>query len=185
MLFLNPKWRLLGNSGVMVTPALVWPATPLDIVSTKWMRMEVFIAGYASGGAIGRICMGSASATIDTGATCATSVLEGTTLTSTSVNATGVPLGGTNINGPRSAEADFYNVASVVKRIVGRADGSSVSAGTAPLNISVAGIWVNTAAVIKCLQLQSWSGVTGSGGSPSGTNFSAGTEWSIWGKDDA
>lgn len=180
MLFLNPKFKLLGNSGIAGGSVTSWPASPLVIPPAKYLHIEGFIAGYSGGGAIGRLRFG-ATTTVDTGNNYGTGIVEGATLNTTAVNIPGIPLGVTAITGPRFFTIEVFNVAGIVKRAVGRADASSVSAGTAPLNISVCGIWVNTTSQIGCVDIASYSNLTNT---TTGQQFTANTEFAVWGKDE-
>jgi hypothetical protein len=175
MLFLNPKWKLLGSgsgSGTSIT-------LPASFQVMKYHHIEGFISGY-SGNAIGRIRPGTT--TVDPAGNCASALIEGVTLNNTSINAAGWPLAVTGIAGPRQFSLDVYNVSGFVKRMSGLSNSNSTSATTAPVSSRLAGIWNNTAAPIQIYDLTSFSVLTGTA---TGLTFNAGTEFSVWGKDDA
>lgn len=172
-LYVASSWTLLASaSGSGVTVA---PPGPFDV--RKYLHIEGFISGYNSA-AIGRIRPGAVAA--DTGNNCASYMFEQLIAATTAVSIPGWPTAQTAITGARFFEMDIYNVAGVVKRMIGRSNNNSVSAATVPLQTVMSGIWVNTAAPIQFVDLTSYASLITTA---TANTFNAGTEFAVWGSD--
>jgi hypothetical protein len=169
-------WQFLGKSSLGANAATVGP---LVLTATrKHMQIRLWVPGYANSGIVS-LQLGGAS--IDTGSNYACSLLEGATLTTTSVNVTGMRMGVTTTTSPRYVVIDVDNFSnSQVKRILFRSNSISTSAGTAPTMVSGACIWADTTNSIQRIQFTAFNATTGT----TTVNLNSGTEFEVWGRDD-
>lgn len=168
--------RVLLGKGLWSSGASFGPI--ISPIIKKHNQLRIWVQAYASAGIIS-LQVGNAA--IDTATNYAAGILEGATLTTTSVSVTGIRLGGSTTTGPRYIEVEWSNwSAAQVKRFLIRSNSISVSAATAPTLTNIAGIWVNTTAFPDRIQFTSFNGVTGT----TTTNFSGAAEVEWWGWDD-
>jgi hypothetical protein len=110
-----------------------------------------------------------------------TALMEGVTLTTTSVSVPGWPTAATVNNVARFGHMHCQNTAGVVKRM----SGIGLSAGTAPtvvpLIVQHAGMWNNTSNLINQAELAVYDAITGA--TISKPHVNAGTYLMAWGRN--
>jgi len=170
------NWQFLGKASLSVAAASVGPV--VLTTARKHLQIRFWTPGSASAG-IASLQLGGA--TIDTGANYCASLIEGVTLTTTSVSVTGIRIGVAATTGPRYCVLDVDTWASnLAKRVLARTNSVSTAANTAPTFTQVAGLWVDTTNSIQRVQFTAFNGLTGT----TTVNLSAGCEFEVWGRDD-
>lgn len=164
--------RAVWSSGAVVGP--------LTIIPKKHLEIRLIVGGYAGGGGIASAQVGNTT-TIDSGTNYAiTTENQGAAAVTTSVSLTGMRVAGTTATASRFSIIRVTSISSIVKRFLMETNSISVSAATAPTFDQVAGLWVNTSGLIGVVQFTAFSALTGT----TTVNFLAGTEFSVWGRDD-
>lgn len=172
------SWVFLGQgtaSAAVRTTKIIW------IGAYKQLHFEYFIAGY-SGGAIGRLIVGPTSGLSETGTTFCTSLIEGVTITATSVSVPGWPTAVSTAAAPRYGHMWVDNVATVVKRMSGHGQHSGTAPTTVPTQMRMEGLFNDTSNLINQAELAVYDAITGA--TISTTTFNAGTFLNVWGRND-
>jgi hypothetical protein len=171
------NWEFLGRLN-LATAAINSGTLTLSGLR-RWLRVYVFISGYAGSGGVARLRFG-AGAAVDAGANYAENGGENGAAFTARTALVGLNSGGSAIVGPRLTMFEIYNLTAQVKRVRVSANSGSVVAATAPTDYQASGIWVNTTAQIDRLDLNSYSLVTGT---TAGGNLLANTEIFVEGRD--
>lgn len=173
----NPAgaWEFLGRSA-WVSGATV---PSIFIHGKKHLWIRAIVGGIAAAG-IPRIRFGGGA--IDTGNNYATSLIQGVTLDATSVSVPGHSLCSTGITGRLIASLEVVNIPSVSKRSLGKAQHSSISAAVAPTQVQISGLWVDLTNQVGILDMANYDTLTAT--TVSANAFLAGTEFTVWGRDD-
>jgi len=170
------NWAFLGRgtSGAAVrTGVVVWAGTYTQLM------VEYFIAGYAGAG-VGRILCGN-TAPNEAATDCCTALIEGVTLTSTSVSVTGWPTAVNTAAAARYGVMFIDNQATFVKRMIGNGQYAGTAPTTVPTMIQHAGMYNNSATSIQQMSFVSFATVTTN---VIGAAFTTGTYFNVWGRNN-
>lgn len=171
-------WRFLGQgtaSGAVRTSVVTWTGT------FKQLHIEYFIAGY-SGNAIGRVIVGVSAGPSESGLLMCTSLIEGVTITTTSVSVPGWPTAVTAGAVSRYGHMWIDNQTAIVKRMSGHGQHSGTAPTTVPTQMRMEGLWNNTSALINSVEMAVYDTITAT--TVSTTTFAAGTYFNVWGRND-
>lgn len=170
------NWVFLGQataSGTTATGTISWAG------QFSQLMLEYWISGYAANG-IGRICIANSGTPSTTATTACTSLIEGVTINITSVSCAGWPVAVTLNALARYGWIFIDNASGGVKR----ATGHGLTGGTAPTipptQIRLAGMSSQTT-LIQSLNMVSYNAITGN---VLGGAFTAGTNITLWGRND-
>lgn len=172
------NWAFLGQataSNAVRTGTITWTGT------FKQLWFEYFISGY-SGSAIGRLIVGPTAGLSETGTTFCTSLIEGVTLTATSVSVPGWPTATTAGAVARFGHMYVQNTAGVVKRMTGHGQHSGTAPTVVPTQMRMAGMFNDATNLINKAELAVYDAITGA--AISATTFNAGTFLNVWGRND-
>jgi hypothetical protein len=172
------NWQFLGQataSTAVRTGTITWSGT------FKQLLFEYFISGY-SGSAIGRLIVGPTAGLSETGTTFCTSLIEGVTITATSVSVPGWPTAVTAGAVARCGWMYVDNQAAVVKRMSGHGQHSGTAPTVVPTQMRMEGMFNDTTNLINKAELASYAAITGS--AISAITFNAGTFLNVWGRND-
>ena len=170
------NWTFLGQgtSGATVrTGVVVWTGTYTQLM------VEYFIAGYAGTG-VGRILCGN-TAPSEIATDCCTALIEGVTLTATSVSVTGWPTAVNTAAAARYGVMFINNQATFVKRMIGNGQYAGTAPTTVPTMIQHAGMYNNSATSIQQMSFVSFATITTN---VIGAAFNAGTYFNVWGRNN-
>jgi hypothetical protein len=171
-------WRFLGQgtaSSAVRTSTVTWTGTFAQL------HIEYFIAGY-SGGAIGRVIVGPSGGPSETAGNMCTSLIEGVTITTSSVSVPGWPTAVTAAAVPRYGHMWIDNQASVVKRMTGHGQHSGTAPTVVPTQMRMEGMWSDTTNLIQSVEMAVYAAVTGT--TVAATTFAAGTFFNVWGRNN-
>jgi hypothetical protein len=174
------NWTFLGKSEILVAAPRTGTVTWTGGFRNLWVRY--FIAGSAVSG-VARILPGPTAGPNEAGLLCANSIIENSTLTTTSVSVSGWIVNGAANTHTRFGDQFIFNQQNLAKRMWGRGP-SAVNppvATTAPIQFSVAGHFVDTTNLINSFSLVNYTLITGN---VIGSNFNVGTYISVWGRND-
>lgn len=172
------NWAFLGQataSNAVRTGTITWTGT------FKQLLFEYFISGY-NGAAIGRLIVGPTAGLSETGTTFCTSLIEGVTITATSVSVPGWPTAVTAAAVPRYGWMYVDNQAAVVKRMSGHGQHSGTAPTTVPTQMRMEGMFNDTTNLVNKAELAVYAAITGA--AISATTFNAGTYLNVWGRND-
>lgn len=172
------NWQFIGQ---VTASNAVRTGTLTGLSAFKQLHFEYFVAGY-SNTAIARLIVGPSSGLSETATNHCTSLIEGVTLTSTSVSVPGWPLAVTVNNVPRYGHMWVQNVASVVKRMTGIGLHAGTAATVVPLQMQFSGLMSDATNAIDRAELAVYAAITGT--TISAITMNAGTYLNCWGRND-
>jgi len=170
------NWVLLGRgtaSAAVRTNTVVW------VGAYAQLMVEYYISGYAGNG-IGRILCGN-TAPSEVATDCCTALIEGITLTATSVSVTGWPTAVNVAAAARYGVMFITNQAAQVKRMVGSGQYAGTAPTVVPTMIQHAGMYNNTATLVQQMSFVSFATITTN---VIGATFNAGTYFNVWGRNN-
>jgi hypothetical protein len=170
------NWVFLGQataSGTTATGTITWAG------SFTQLMLEYWISGYAANG-IGRICIANSGTPSTTATTACTSLIEGVTINATSVSCAGWPVAVTLNALARYGWIFIDNASGGVKRATGHGLTGGTAPTTAPTQIRLAGMSSQTT-LIQSINMVSYNAITGNA---LGGAFTAGTNITLWGRND-
>lgn len=171
------NWQFLGQGITAVsavrTNTVVWTGAYAQLM------VEYYISGYAGNG-IGRILCGN-TAPNEAATDCCSGLIEGVTLTTTSVSVSGWPTAVNVANAQRYGVMFITNQATQVKRMVGNGQYAGTAPTVAPTMIQHAGMYNNTSTLIQQMSFVSYATITTN---TLGTNFTGGTYFNVWGRNN-
>jgi hypothetical protein len=171
------NWAFLGRG--VTTASIVRTNTVVWTGSYAQLYVEYYISGYAGAG-IGRILCGN-TAPSETATDCCTALIEGVTLTTTSVSVTGWPTAVNTANALRYGVMFITNQATAVKRMTGSGQYAGTAPTVVPTMIQHAGMYNNVATQIQQMALVSFATITTN---VLGTTFNTGTYFNVWGRNN-
>ena len=170
------NWVFLGQataSGTTATGTISWAG------QFSQLMLEYWISGYAANG-IGRICIANSGTPSTTATTACTALMQGVTLTTTSVSCAGWPTAVTLNALPRYGWMFIDNANGGIKRMTGH----GITGGTAPTVVPTLmqmGGMSSQTTLIQSLNMVSYNAITGN---VLGGAFTAGTAITLWGRND-
>lgn len=170
------NWTFLGRGTASVaarTNTVVWVGTYAELM------VEYYISGYAGAG-VGRILCGN-TAPSETATDCCTALIEGVTLTATSVSVTGWPTAVNVAAAARYGIMFITNQAAQVKRMTGNGQYAGTAPTVVPTMIQHAGMYNNTATLVQQMSFVSFATITTN---VIGATFNAGTYFNVWGRNN-
>lgn len=151
------NWTLLGTAtatNAVRSGTITWAGTFEEL----WF--EYFIAGY-SNTAIGRLIVGPTAGLSETATNHCCSLIEGVTLTATSVSIPGWPTAVTVNNVERYGSMFVKNVAGQVKRMWGHGNHAGTAATAVPLQMLFGGLMSDATNAINKAELAVYAAITG------------------------
>jgi hypothetical protein len=170
------NWVFLGQataSGTTATGNISWAG------QFSQLMLEYWISGYAANG-IGRICIANSGTPSTTATTACTALIQGVTLTTTSVSCAGWPVAVTVNALPRYGWMFIDNANGGIKRMTGH----GITGGTAPTAVPTMmqmGGMSSQTTLIQVIRMVSYNAITGN---VLGGAFNAGTTIILWGRND-
>lgn len=169
------NWTLLGTAtatNAVRSGTITWAGTFEEL----WF--EYFIAGY-SNTAIGRLIVGPTAGLSETATNHCCSLIEGVTLTATSVSIPGWPTAVTVNNVERYGSMFVKNVAGQVKRMWGHGNHAGTAATAVPLQMLFGGLMSDATNAINKAELAVYAAITGA--AISAITFTSAT-LNVWGR---
>ena len=170
------NWVFLGQataSGTTATGNITWAGEFAQLM------LEYYISGYAANG-IGRICIANSGTPVVAATTACTALIQGATVTTTSVSCAGWPTAVTVNALPRYGWMFIDNLNGGIKRMRGH----GITGGTAPTavpTIMQMGGMSSQTTLIQVINMVSYSAITGN---TLGGAFTAGTNITLWGRNN-
>lgn len=170
------NWVFLGQataSGTTATGTISWAG------QFSQLMLEYYISGYAANG-IGRICIANSGTPVVAATTACTALMQGATVTTTSVSCAGWPTAVTVNALPRYGWMFIDNQNGGIKRMTG----NGITGGTAPTVVPTLmqmGGMSSQTTLIQSINMVSYNAITGN---VLGGAFTAGTNITLWGRND-
>jgi len=170
------NWVFLGQataSGTTATGTITWAGEFAQLM------LEYYISGYAANG-IGRICIANSGTPVVAATTACTALMQGATVTTTSVSCAGWPTAVTVNALPRYGWMFIDNLNGGIKRMTG----NGITGGTAPTAVPTLmqmGGMSSQTTLIQVINMVSYSAITGN---TLGGAFTAGTNITLWGRNN-
>jgi hypothetical protein len=174
------SWAFLGGTVPLASAAVRTPTVSWTGVYHQLM-IEHYVAGY-SGNAIARVIVGPASGLSETGTTFCTSLIDGVTITTSSVSVPGWPVAGNTTAARRWGWMFVKNVATDIKTMTGQGNYGGTAPTVVPTSIIYNGLFNDSTNSIQQAELGVYSALTST--TISTTTMNAGSYLNVWGRND-